>query len=231
MLQIVFNTTIPNIVLKSIEIKDGTKPLSGKFTVDTIAEAVTGFVGIEDVKQAKADAASAYPSADAIKLDYKAKIDLIVEAAIEAINSDEATTVARVDELRSLAVLRINGRKEEALTAIAKINEFEDAKVQAIANITNARQGIQNENLNRWIDGAIKDIQNGGPDATPGIDEIKNQILTVINFFKDGKAEGKTELLGAMGEECTDCTVVEVTDGTTTVKLYNPTKVSYIKQE
>ena len=47
----------------------------------------------------------------------------------------------------------------------------------------------------------------------------------------EGKAAGKTELLGNMGEECTDCTAVEVTDGTTTVKLYNPTKVSYIKQE
>ena len=35
MLQIVFNTTVPNIVLKSIEIKDGTKSLSGKFSVDS----------------------------------------------------------------------------------------------------------------------------------------------------------------------------------------------------
>ena len=35
MLQVVFNTTVPNIVLKSIEIKDGTKSLSGKFTVDS----------------------------------------------------------------------------------------------------------------------------------------------------------------------------------------------------
>ncbi len=40
MLQIVFNTTVPNIVLKSIEIKDGTKPLSGEFTVDSDGKAV-----------------------------------------------------------------------------------------------------------------------------------------------------------------------------------------------
>ncbi|MBQ0080102.1 MAG: hypothetical protein KBS95_00935 [Alistipes sp.] len=40
MLQIVFNTTVPNIVLKSIEIKDETKPLSGKFTVDNEGKAV-----------------------------------------------------------------------------------------------------------------------------------------------------------------------------------------------
>ena len=103
-------------------------------------------------------------------------------------------------------------------------------KAAAIAEITTAREGIQNENLNNWIDGAINDIKNGGPDATPGIDEIKNQILTVINFFKDGKAEGKTELLGNMGTPCTDRTAVEVTDGTTTVTLYNATNVGYIKK-
>ena len=40
LLQIVFNTTVPNIVLKSIEIKDGTKPLSGGFTVDSEGKAV-----------------------------------------------------------------------------------------------------------------------------------------------------------------------------------------------
>ncbi len=39
-LQIVFNTTVPNIVLRSVEIKDGTKPLSGKFTVDSDGKAV-----------------------------------------------------------------------------------------------------------------------------------------------------------------------------------------------
>ena len=187
----------------TLHVPDGTKMLYQAAAVwntfDTIIElAEYKAAAIAEIKQLATDAktaidaASPYKAADAIKLDYKAKIDLIVEAAIEAINSDEATTVARVDELRSLAVLRINGRKEEALTAIAKINEFEDAKVQAIADITNARQGIQNENLNNWIEAAISDIQHGAPDATPGIDEIKEEILNLINFFKEGKAEGET---------------------------------------
>ena len=48
--------------------------------------------------------------------------------------------------------------------------------------------------------------------------------------FAEGKAAGKAELLGNMGTPCTDCTAVEVTDGTTTVTLYKPTKVSYIKK-
>ena len=49
--------------------------------------------------------------------------------------------------------------------------------------------------------------------------------------FAEGKAAGKAELLGNMGNEYTNCPAVEVTDGTTTLKLYNPTKVSIIKQE
>ena len=48
--------------------------------------------------------------------------------------------------------------------------------------------------------------------------------------LEEGKAAGKAEALGAMGEPCTNCTAVEVTDGTTTVTLYKPTKVSYIKK-
>ena len=48
--------------------------------------------------------------------------------------------------------------------------------------------------------------------------------------YARGLEEGKTELLGNMGTPCTDCTAVEVTDGTTTVTLYKPTKVSYIKK-
>ena len=119
-----------------------------------------------------------------------------------------------------------------ALTLCAGMwaNELEDAKAAAIEEIETAREGIQNENLNKWIDGAINDIKNGGPDATPGIDEIKEEVLNLISFFKEGKAEGQAEALGAMGTPCTGCTAVEVTDGTTTVTLYNPTNVGYIKK-
>ena len=48
--------------------------------------------------------------------------------------------------------------------------------------------------------------------------------------LEEGKAAGKAEALGAMGEPCTDCTAVEVTDGTTTITLYNATNVGYIKK-
>ena len=57
-------------------------------------------------------------------------------------------------------------------------------------------------------------------------------ILTpIMAIYPSVFAEGQAAALGNMAEPCTGCTAVEVTDGTTTVTLYNPTKVSYIKQE
>ena len=145
-----------------------------------------------------------------------------IELAIEGVTDEDILAIAEK------AKQDINAAKTEE--AINSIKTFATAKINALALIQTTRQGIQNEEINKWIDGAFNDIKNGGPDATPGIDEIKNQILTVIKFFKEGKAEAKAELLGDMGEPCTDCTAVEVTDGTTTVTLYKPTNVSYIKK-
>ena len=114
---------------------------------------------------------------------------------------------------------------------LISLTDFDQKKEDALVLIQTARQGIQNTEINLWIDAAFNDILRGEPDAKPGIEEILEQIMTVINSVQIGKNEAKEELLGTMGEECTGCTAVEVTDGITTLKLYNPTKVSYIKQE
>ncbi len=118
----------------------------------------------------------------------------------------------------------------DAYENLISLTDFDQKKENALDLIQTARQGIRNTEINMMIDGAVNDIEKGGSDATPGIDEIKNQILTIINSFQIGKEEGQAEVLGAMGEECTGCTAVEVTDGTTTVTLYNPTNVGYIKK-
>ena len=125
---------------------------------------------------------------------------------------------------------------KEAATeeAVNSIKTFALTKINALDLIQTTRQGIQNEEINSWIDGAFNDIKNGGPDATPGIDEIMEKIMAIIKSVQigkeEGKAEAKKELLGNMGTPRTDCTAVEVTDGTTTVTLYKPTNVSYIKK-
>lgn len=62
----------------------------------------------------------------------------------------------------------------------------------------------------------------------------EGKATAYVEGYNAGKAagieEGKAELLGNMATPCTDCTAVEVTDGTTTVTLYKPTNVSYIKK-
>ena len=154
--------------------------------------------------------------------DCKTKAVTEIDYAIKDVTDEDILTIAsqaKTDINAASAEKDVNSFKTFALT-----------KINALVQIQTTRQGIQNEEINSWIDGAFNDIKNGGPDATPGIDEIKDQILTVIKFFKEGKAEAKAELLGDMGEPCTGCTAVEVTDGTTTVTLYKPTSVSYIKK-
>ena len=111
-----------------------------------------------------------------------------------------------------------------------------DYQIAAIAEITLARQGIKNAEINVKIDDAISAINNVW--TKKKVDEIKATILTIIGFVQTGRAEGieegkiagKAEALGEMGEPCTDCTAVEVKKGDKIVTLYAPDKVSYIKK-
>ena len=176
---------------------------------------------------------------DGTKSDQKANIRLYI-IDTQSLPEKQADAITEIDDAIEdvtdediLAVAEkakqdINAAKTEE--AVNSIETFALTKINALVLIQTTRQGIQNEEINSWIDGAFNDIKNGGLDATPGIDEIKEKIMAIIKSVQIGKAEAKAELLGAMGEPCTGCTAVEVTDGTTTVTLYNPTNVSYIKK-
>lgn len=117
--------------------------------------------------------------------------------------------------------------RDAALVEIAKINELEDAKVKAIGEIEVARQGILNAELNAMIDEAINNINRAT--TADEITDIEATIFIPIEFSQSGKAEAKEELLGDMGTPCTGCTAVEVTDGTTSITLYNPKNVQFKK--
>ena len=154
--------------------------------------------------------------------DAKADAVKEIELSIDGITNTDILGVANTAKTQI----------KEAATeeAVNSIKTFALTKINALVLIQTTRQGIQNEKINSLIDGAFNDIKNGGPDATPGIDEIMEKIMAVIKSVQIGKEEGKAEVLGDMAEPCTDCTAVEVTDGTTTVTLYKPTNVSYIKK-
>ena len=49
--------------------------------------------------------------------------------------------------------------------------------------------------------------------------------------YAEGIEKGKAEALGEMGEPCEDCPAVDVTKGTTTIRLYSPEKVEFRKME
>ena len=150
-----------------------------------------------------------------------AAIDDITEA-IKGVSDADILAIA------TTAITDINNATTE--DDINSIKTFALTKINAIAAILSARQGIKNTELNAWIDAAIADIKKGRQDATPTIDDIMDQILYMINLFQDGKAEGKADLLGSMATE-QDGPAVEVIKGEKKVILYSPDKVNFIKVE
>ncbi len=67
--------------------------------------------------------------------------------------------------------------------------------------------------------------------SVEAIDAIKAQALAAIASAKAAYTEGEAEALGAMATPCTDCPTVDVTKGTTTIRLYSPEKVEFRKME
>ena len=159
-------------------------------------------------------------------------LNVLKDKAIAEINKTiEGVTDEDVRAIAEKAITDINNATSEGDINTIKEKALVDiVKAKAIAEILSASQGIKDTELNNWIDTAIKEIKIGSPDATPTIDDIMDQILYMINLFQDGKAEGKADLLGTMGTE-QEGPAVEVSNGTTTVTLYNPTKVNFIKVE
>ena len=110
-------------------------------------------------------------------------------------------------------------------------------KQAALDAITEAMGGHpESTYLQNLVAEYVTNINNAPNRKT--INENKDAAIAILTpivaiypiAFAEGKAAGKAELLGDMATPCTDCTAVEVTDGTTTVTLYKPTNVGYIKK-
>lgn len=221
-----------------------------------IAEAATGFVEIEGVKQAKADAACAFEETRAAaKNTINAAADMIAiaNAKDDAIRAIRMATNEAVEEIQAAIVslkedaiaeieLAIVGVTDEDILAIAEkakqdINAAATeevvnsalAKINALVLIQVARQGIQNTEINAMIDDAVTAISSAT--NTEQIEKNLFDAITVIGLFQSGKEEGKAEALGEMGEPCEDCPSVEVTgQNDNMIKLYNPKNVTFKKE-
>ena len=113
---------------------------------------------------------------------------------------------------------------------IIKAINIEEIKAAAIAEIQNAFDG---ETGSAYLNSLVADEMAAINNATTIEIITENKVAALaklsaaVPLYKTIKAEA----FGEMGTECDDCPAVEVTDGTTNLKLYNPTKVSFIKQE
>ena len=175
-----------------------------------------------------------------IKTDAIAEINAAIDGVTdEAILAIATTAITNINNATTEA--GVNSIKTQALADI----DLAKYKADAIAEIQTAGQGIQNAEMNNWINGAITDINAAGTDTKEKVDNIKNQILPMIQLFQDGKAEGKAEGIEegkAVGlaeaaaalptdPEGTTGHAVVITKGDKSVTLINPESVSYIKQE
>ena len=101
-------------------------------------------------------------------------------------------------------------------------------KEAAIAAINAAIEGVTNADIIAIATNAIDAINAATSVET--INAFKEQALAAIASAKAAYAAGQAEALGEMGTPCEDCPAVEVTKGTTTVKLYRPEGVTFKKE-
>ena len=175
-----------------------------------------------------------------IKTDAIAEINVAIDGVTdEAILAIATTAITNINNATTEA--GVNSIKTQALADI----DLAKYKADAIAKIQTAGQGIQNTEMNNWINGAITDINAAGTDTEEKVDNIKNQILPMIQLFQDGKAEGieegkaegieegKAEAKAALptDPEGTTGHTVTITKSDKTLILVNPDKVTYGKQE
>ncbi len=219
--------------------------LSVGLWADDLDDAKTNAIAAvnEAATDAKAaiDKASEYTAADAIKAEYKTKIDNAVAEAENALK--HASTVAEVSEKQSIYTSKLNTIVAEAKDAIAPINALEGKREKVIGEIENARLQAplpelgeeQKAYLNETIDDAVNAVK--AATTTTEMDRAEAKIFFILSMYPAGKAEGDAAGYERAKDELpTDAedaagAVVIITKGDKTLKLVNPDSVKYDKQD
>ncbi len=212
------------------EINDAIKDVTDKYITDIAAEAKTNITNAETTAAINAIKTLPLAKINAIKEINDATKDLtLFSAEVSYINLIIKSSIQQDDDANL-----INGDKQLGLDYIA----LHDDKLAAIAAVKHDMGDYaESEAIYNFIGGPAIE---GAVDAVE-ITEAKNAAIAKLEEFSTilgdaatagynkGKEDGIEEVLGAMGEPCDDCTAVEVTDGTTTVTLYNPKNVQFKK--
>ena len=113
------------------------------------------------------------------------------------------------------------------------IDTLSTIKEAAKEEIDTAVEGVTDEDILAIANTAKTNVDNAA--TVEEVDSIKTQALADLSLavkfynrgYAAGYARGQAEGLGEMGTPCEDCPAVEVTKGTTTIRLYNPDKVEF----
>ena len=99
----------------------------------------------------------------------------------------------------------------------------------AFAAISAAVEGISDEAILAMAAAGMEDVfqAEGSGDIEASKQKALSDLQYVISIYNSGKAAA----LGSMGEPCEECPSVEISDDNTTIKLYNPKKVEFMKNQ
>ncbi|MCQ2306840.1 MAG: hypothetical protein MJ000_04650, partial [Bacteroidales bacterium] len=154
----------------------------------------------------------------------------INDAMQEVTLSDDETTAVNghIQQIQDATTLEDVTTAKNAALAIISQAIIRNVREDALAALAAALQSVTSTYITNLAQQYI-DIINSATDITV-IDNARNTAVAVLNAAVGAYQAGKSEALGTMGTECTDCPAVKVTKGDKTVKLYNPEKVEFIKE-
>lgn len=161
---------------------------------------------------------------DAIAAINAAKEGVSLTAEETAAISGHITTIENVETMSDENLTIIENAKNAALAVISQaiIRNARNAAIEAIEAAIQGQTSAYITDLAQQYIGII----NTATDVT-AINNAKETALEVLNAAMGAYQAGKAEALGEMAEPCDDCPAVEVTKGTTTIRLYNPDKVEF----
>lgn len=193
-------------------------------------EALAEIAKINALVEARADAIAAINEAIKDLTLFPAERQYI-DDQISIINADEDINTI---ELAKQAVLEYIALHDAKVIAVAEVkHDMGDyAESEAIYNLIGGpaiEAATKADKITEAKNAALAKLEEIsvilGDAATVGYKKGKE------DGYAEGIEKGKAEALGEMGEPCEDCPAVDVTKGTTTIRLYSPEKVEFRKME
>ena len=198
--------------------------------IDDAIEDVTDAAILAIATQAKTEIGQTETARQAFAIKDKALADInAVKAFLQAKADAIAAINAKIEGVTDTDILAIAEAAKTSISSATTAGDVESIKNTALADLEYPVKYYNSGKTAGDAAGYARGLEEGDAAGyergkAEGIEEGKEAGYT------EGYNAGKAEALGDMGEECTDCTAVEVKKGDKTVKLYNPEKVEFRKE-